>query len=200
LEFIAPGDVITHINGERLIYLEDFFSAMSKTKPYENATVVTDKGEFVITLGNNTDYKSRGFLNVRPKSDPTFNNFMPELVTGKLSGDYLWLFSIIKWIFIYNLLVGMFNLLPVPVFDGHGVYRNIFSWVEESVSWGKKRKLGKILLRGLMLILLSVLLLNFFPFFAADIQGSIIMLAVFTAFILLSAKFRRSSSRKSRKK
>ena len=50
------------------------------------------------------------------------------------------------------------------VFDGHGVYRNIFLWMENSSKWARKKKLAKVLTNGLTFLIIAILLLNIVPY------------------------------------
>lgn len=66
------------------------------------------------------------------------------------------LLTIMKWIFSLNLLIGLFNLLPVKILDGGHVFSGL---VEKVTSKEKSQKLVK----AMSFTLLVMILLNFTP-------------------------------------
>lgn len=164
-QFVEPGDILMEIGGNRILTSADFYSVMGQRVPNETVVVITDKGEFNATLIENPSNSSLGYLGVGPDIDRTLSFFSPELMGSSLRGDLLWLFHMLKWLFLINLSVGILNLLPIPIFDGHGVYRNIFGWIEDSNKWAKRKHLARVLMKGFTFIVFIVVFLCIAPAF-----------------------------------
>jgi hypothetical protein len=164
-EFMQPGDTLYSLDSARISTLEEFYAVLGDTTAKQTVLIATNRGEFEAVLASHPQSPKAGFLGVAPRADRTMSIFAPELTYSKLSGGLaLSLFILLKWMFIVNLSVGLFNLLPIPIFDGHGVYRNIFQWMESSSKWAKKKKLAKVLTNGLTFMIIAILLLNILPY------------------------------------
>lgn len=112
LPFVVKG-----INGIATDTAEDFAKVASNLKPKETVTVFTDKGEYSIVLASNPDEPEKGFMGVtgfKQKFDVRKN--ISSL--GKLPFALLWINLLFVWLFIINIGVGLFNLLPLGPIDG----------------------------------------------------------------------------------
>jgi hypothetical protein len=165
-EYLSQGDILKSIDSKTVGTVDDFYSAMSAKIPNETIVVETDNGSFDITLGTNPRNSSVGYLGVAPmESDRTLALFAPSYASSKISdGTSLTIFNFLKWLFIINLSVGLFNLLPIQILDGYGSYKNMFKWLEDSSKWGKKHKIGTRLLKGLSFMVVLIIFLNIVPY------------------------------------
>jgi len=111
------GEVITHINGERVSNYTTFNATLAKYLPNATVNVTTDKAVHAITLTKKADRKN-GFLGVnvkahletRPEFVATYGSLIPEFTK--------WTFGLLSWLFILNLGIGLFNLVPIGPIDG----------------------------------------------------------------------------------
>lgn len=163
-QFIAVNDLIYEIDGRQMGSKADFYEEMYSKIPNQSIIITTSQGTFQTNLASNPRNKSVGYLGVGPsEGDRTLAFFAPDMGSSKLAGaEALVFFNLLKWIFIINLSVGLFNLLPLPIFDGHGVYRNIFKWIEKTT---KKKNLARVLTNGFTFLILLILFINIFPYF-----------------------------------
>ncbi|MBN2518766.1 MAG: site-2 protease family protein [Candidatus Altiarchaeota archaeon] len=201
-EFLRPGDILYSIDGQIVTDAWKFREVMGNTAPRQEVTIVTDKGIFVKKLGINANNPEVGYLGMAPRVsyDPPLsavNQYFSASVFKE--SPSLVILTLLKWIFLINIMVGVFNLLPVPMLDGGAIYSGIFTWLEDTVSFGKRIKLAFILNRGLVFLVFLALVLNVGRYFFDTVEAVIIFVAVLSAFILASSKIRPSSKKKSSK-
>jgi len=113
--------LVNMYNGEfstdAAIVINEVFYGVSPGEPvefgYYNKT--TNKTtSYTITTGNHPDEEKRAFLgiiNIQNKRDfkEKFKPYSPY---------FLWVQGLIKWLVLFNLLVGIFNMLPLVITDG----------------------------------------------------------------------------------
>lgn len=111
---LKEGMVLEAIDDYQISNSTDYMSVVSSYSPGDNVTVKTDQGTYMITLDKNPSNESRGFFGIQAAK-----HF--ELVNDSL-GPIPWiLFELVKlfqWIFVLNLGIGLFNLLPLKPLDG----------------------------------------------------------------------------------
>ncbi|MFQ5620629.1 MAG: site-2 protease family protein [Candidatus Nanoarchaeia archaeon] len=111
------GEIITHIDDERVYNYSTFNATLHEYLPGDTVNVTTDKTVHTITLAKRDDRKN-GFLGVNVK--PYLKN-KPEFVAtyGPLVPEFAkWSFGLMTWLFILNLGIGLFNLVPIGPIDG----------------------------------------------------------------------------------
>ena len=83
-------------------------------KPGDNVTVHTNQGDYSVVLDKNPNNESVGFFGIQA-------NKHFELVDDSL-GPLPWvlfeLLELFQWVFVLNLGIGLFNLLPLKPLDG----------------------------------------------------------------------------------
>lgn len=111
---LKEGMVLQSVDGVEINNSSDYMNIVSSFKPGDNVTVQTDQGKYDIELGVNPNNESVGFFGIQASK-----HF--ELKDNSL-GPLPWvLFSIselFEWIFILNLGIGLFNILPIKPLDG----------------------------------------------------------------------------------
>ena len=142
---LQEGMIVTSINGysvnNRNAYTE---LIMNKTKPGDQMTYVTDKGTYTITATGQPSNQSIAYpgtrsethLVVKPEVAQNFGEIIPWSLYN--------LADVCYWIYALNLMVGLFNLLPMKPLDGGHIFEellrykvpeNITGTIVSSVSW-----------------------------------------------------------------
>ncbi|NHI83157.1 MAG: hypothetical protein EAX81_02465 [Candidatus Thorarchaeota archaeon] len=117
LEF---GDVIIGLNDTVIESWADVGEFMSTAPVGAQVTIETLDGSVIVILGQHPDNASRGYIGVfgadywEPK--PGWNLFLSPLYVFHLQQTLFW-----TWIILVS--VGLFNLLPIPLFDGDKILR-----------------------------------------------------------------------------
>jgi len=128
------GARILAVNGVPVDSLEEYRAVMENTVPGENAELITDEGEFVVTLAKAPD-DNHGVFGIYPASARSRTYFLNPLVmlymalSVVLTGGFFtpvlynslipwWGIGLLQWLYTLNLGVGLFNLLPAKPLDG----------------------------------------------------------------------------------
>lgn len=111
--------VLTAINDALTTNGSAFLNATARLKPGQEIKLITDKGEYNLVVRENEENKSKGFIGVR---DFEINTKIKEEAEAKygsaLPKFILWINMLIFWLFIVNVGIGLFNLLPLGPVDG----------------------------------------------------------------------------------
>lgn len=111
---LKEGMVLESIDNHRITNSTDYGEIVSSYHPGDNVTVQTDEGSYTLTLSENPNNESRGFFGIQATK-----HF--ELVNDSL-GPLPWilfeLVELFQWVFMLNLGIGLFNLLPIKPLDG----------------------------------------------------------------------------------
>jgi len=107
--------VVTAINGIEVKNTTNFIKATETIKPGTITILETDQGEFKIPTVESEENKTKGLIGM--------NNFelkkeIKEGTSPFAAHSAEWITLLLYWLFLLNLGVGLFNLLPLGPFDG----------------------------------------------------------------------------------
>lgn len=106
---ISPGETINQIDGRQIKNTNDFSAAIRAHTPGETISVVTGGTVYDVTLQENPDSGSVWF--------GTFVE-QPLVNTSWWAATLIWFRDLFWWLFLLNLGVGLFNLVPLGPIDG----------------------------------------------------------------------------------
>ncbi|MEM2109215.1 MAG: site-2 protease family protein [Candidatus Odinarchaeota archaeon] len=167
--YLTPPFVLTgaSINGSAFIYhinsMSDFINFMDLTNPYTNITLYTDKGVYTVPLEENPNNPGKGYLGVILTT--AFPYYPPRPWAEWLGPLFPYhLYQVFNWLWVISFSVGIFNLLPIPVFDGDKILSVIldkFIPSERIVKVGGRTvSLRKLILNSLRIFSIALLSLN----------------------------------------
>ena len=111
---LKEGMVLQAIDNQTIGNATDYSNVVSSYSPGDNVSVKTDQGTYTLTLDENPNNESRGFFGIQA-------NRHFELVNDSL-GPLPWVLfeflELFQWVFMLNLGIGLFNLLPLKPLDG----------------------------------------------------------------------------------
>ena len=111
---LKEGMILEAIDNQKINDSESYSNVVSSFSPGDNVTVQTDQGSYTLTLNENPNNESRGFFGIQAAK-----HF--ELIDGSL-GPLPWILfelsELFEWVFMLNLGIGLFNLLPLKPLDG----------------------------------------------------------------------------------
>lgn len=99
----APFKILA-INDNQTLDYNSFVAVIQDIKPNQNITLTTDQGVYYLTTTVNPDNESKGYMGIT------------DFQIG--SKTFEWLRLLFLWLFIINIGVGLFNLLPLGPVDG----------------------------------------------------------------------------------
>ncbi|MBR9701604.1 PDZ domain-containing protein [Candidatus Pacearchaeota archaeon] len=147
------GDIITEIGGIKIESIEQLGEEIGKYSPGEQIEITTIRGEgelkFMITLGENPldpekpwigvgfyDEMRKGFvgavLSVLPSYTKPHVYYEPKNDLSLFVKDLLW------WIVIINILVALFNMMPLGFLDGGRFFYLTFLGITGKRKFSKK--------------------------------------------------------------
>ena len=128
---LKGGMVLEAIDGHKINDSKSYTDVVGSFKPGDNITVKTDQGSYSVVLGKNPNNESVGFFGIQ-----AVKHF--KLIDDSL-GPLPWLFfellDLFNWVFMLNLGIGLFNLLPLKPLDGGYMLETLltYKFSEESV-------------------------------------------------------------------
>lgn len=111
LSGLAVGDVITQINNHEIKDTKDFKTALQETMPGDEIGINTHDAAYSVILKEDPVEKD-SFLGVWVE---TQKHLKEESVFSYL---IIWITDLFYWLFLLNLGVGLFNLVPIGPIDG----------------------------------------------------------------------------------
>ena len=121
---LKEGMILESIDNHKITNSTDYSELVSSYHPGDNVTVQTNEGSYSITLSKNPNNESRGFFGIQATK-----HF--ELVNDSL-GPIPWilfeLVELFQWVFMLNLGIGLFNLLPIKPLDGGYILEILLSY------------------------------------------------------------------------
>lgn len=146
---LKEGMVIKSLDNKSIVDSKSYVDAINQLKPNDTLSIVTNQGEFNLTLDKNPNNESLGYIGIQ-------SNYNYKLVDNSL-GPLPWiLFSIVdlfNWIFILNLGIGLFNLLPIKPWDGGKM-------LEILLSYKLDKKQYKPIVNSLSMVLAMVIIFS----------------------------------------
>lgn len=115
---ISEGEIIKGIDDVEVKSVVNFTNLLSSKNPGDSILLKTDKDEYDVVLGENPEFKERGYLGVSvSQSSDVKKEFAGKY--GKIfPAVILWFVGLMYWLYLLNLGIGLFNLVPVGPIDG----------------------------------------------------------------------------------
>lgn len=121
---LKEGMILEAIDNHEITNSTDYSQIVSSYAPGDNVTVKTDQGSYTLTLDKNPNNESRGFFGIQA-------NKHFELINDSL-GPIPWILfelaELFEWMFMLNLGIGLFNLLPLKPLDGGHMLEILLSY------------------------------------------------------------------------
>ncbi len=119
---LKEGEIVKEVEGIKVSYVRNFTDALKDKRPGEGIFIKTDKGDYNITLGENPENKSKGYLGVSIGQSTKIKKEIIAQYGVFLPNAFIWFVGLLVWIYLLNLGIGLFNLLPLGPLDGGRMY------------------------------------------------------------------------------
>lgn len=126
--YINKGDILININNHTIKNSTDYLSAVRDLEPNTTATIMTNDRTTKFKLGENPNNKSIGYMGLRCQEHYVIKDNIKNIYGDILPWFWLSLQDLFKWIYIINLSVGLFNLLPMKPLDGGKMLEELLSY------------------------------------------------------------------------
>lgn len=147
---LAPGESIKQIDTKPIKSPQDFSDAIREREPGDTVAVITGGTVYDVTLGKN------------PENDRVwFGAFVEQPVESPAwyKSAFIWLRDLVFWLFLLNLGVGLFNLVPLGPIDGG---RMLLTVLQHYTPQKKAVRIWKTVSVGLLCVLLTNVFAAFF--------------------------------------
>jgi len=153
---VSIGDKITKIDGNDVNNINDISTVLSEKNPGDKISLTTDKGDYDVILSDN---EGKAYLGTSLSVDEVVYNERALDKYGKTGLDLIFWFSqLLFWLWVINIGVGLFNLLPLGPIDGG---KMLFVSLTKFVSKENAMKTWKTV----SFFLLLLLIINLLPWF-----------------------------------
>ncbi len=151
---LRAGQTITAVNGVSVSDRENILTTITGLKTGETVQITTEDGDKTFTLGPHPSDPNRGYIGIgfdpQTMYDPVAVAKYGEFGTGALYFSV----SLLIWIFILSLGIGLFNLVPLGPIDGGRMLKLALEKLTGSLESG-----GRIW-KGISIALLGMILVN----------------------------------------
>ncbi len=164
---VVPGMRLFSVNGTPINSPDDFTRIMGMTLPGDNIRVVTEAGENVVTLVKSPYNADQGFFGISLYSTISRWNFVNPLfdigvaMSSFFGNDIFLLYfdslipwvviDILKWIFVLNIGIGLFNLVPAVPLDGGYMLRGLLEKVTSKKNAATLSLVVAVIILGLII-------------------------------------------------
>ncbi len=157
---LKPPFIIKSINNEETLSITNFTKAVSDLKPDQQISLGTDKGTYTLTTSKNPENESKGFMGVGSFEQKIgVKNSIKSVYGESIPKSIIWVNLLVLWLFVINIGLGLFNLLPLGPVDGGRMF-----YVAALSIFKDEKKAMKIwgLITFICLFLIGI---NLFPWF-----------------------------------
>ena len=121
---LKEGMIIESIDNVKINNSTSYINEVSSFKPGDNVSVQTDQGTYSLVLDKNPSNESVGFFGLQANK----HYELKDSSLGSLPWVLFQLMEMFQWIFLLNLSVGLFNLLPIKPLDGGYMFEILLSY------------------------------------------------------------------------
>jgi len=154
----SVSGILYKIDETKITSISDLTNFLENLTVGKEITLYTDEGEFKLKTVGRPENQSLPFIGISNltnvyKYKMLFSGYVPSLVVSSIQ---TWL-NLLFWLLIFNIGVGIFNMLPLRPLDGGLMYEEIFK---------KKFAQNRIIMRVLEGIVLALIIFNLFVIYA----------------------------------
>ncbi len=115
---IKIGEIIQGIDDKPTLFVNNLSTVLRSKKPNDIVTIKTDKSTYEIKLAKNPENESLAYIGayleqstkIRDNIKASYGEFLPNAL--------IWISGLFVILFILNLGIGLFNLVPIGPLDG----------------------------------------------------------------------------------
>ncbi len=154
---VSINETITGVDGKNVTYTEDFINLMSNKSAGDKILLKTDKKDYEIALGKNPK-NNQSYLGVSLSQKAEFNKNLVKKIGTFIPSAAIWIIGLLYWLYLLNLGIGIFNLVPVGPIDGGRMLQLVFRKI--------LKKKGDKYFKAISMIMLIVIVANLLIGFA----------------------------------
>lgn len=125
---LKEGMVIESIDNHKVHDSNSYVNAVNNLKPGQNITIGTNEGDYSIVLDKNPNNESKGYMGIQAAKHYELNDGVASTYGDSLPWIWFNILELFQWIFMLNLGIGLFNLLPIKPLDGGHMFETLLSY------------------------------------------------------------------------
>jgi len=154
---LGINEVVSVVDGQVIKSAVNFTKIVTEKKPGELLLLETNKSSYEILLKEHPDNMSKPYVGIKSSQYVETKEEFKAKYGALLPEVILWFFGLFYWLYLLNLGIGLFNLVPMGPLDGGRMLRCVLD--------GKKK--GKAIFSCVSLFFLFIILFNLFAGFFA---------------------------------
>jgi len=120
---LRGNDIITSLNGIAITALDNMTKVLNNSVPNDTLSIQTKNASFSVVLASNPNNASKSYLGITART-----HFAAKLEFVDKYGAWLppvlqWFVGLVFWLFMLNIGIGLFNLLPIGPLDGGRMFQ-----------------------------------------------------------------------------
>ncbi len=152
---ISVGDSILRVDNKNITYVEDFVGSLQNKTIGQPVMIETARGNSSVELGEHPENKTKPYLGVTVEQVKDIKPGVRESIGSFIPNAVIWLLGLLYWLYLLNLGIGLFNLVPVGPIDGG---RMVYTALLKKYRKDKAMQITKwISITFLLIIVLNIL-------------------------------------------
>ena len=114
---IGIGEKIIEMDGTEIVYISHFSEVLNNHSPGDMINVITNESNYNVTLTETPGNSEHAYIGIfAGQSKEIRESFHDQF--GIFVSPIIWIIGLIYWLYLLNLGIGLFNLVPLGPVDG----------------------------------------------------------------------------------
>ncbi len=148
---LTIDEILISIDSTLITDPANFTAIIQSKKPGDKILVKTDKKEVAIELAKHQSNASKAFMGLAITPETKVKSQVEQKYGKALPAIAIWLTGLLYWLYLLNIGIGVFNLVPLGPVDGG---RIMYATLEKYLSKEKTKMIGKYVSLSFLLIIL----------------------------------------------
>ena len=158
---VHVGEIITLINGKEMMDLKTFQTFLNtEVKAGEKISLTTNKTSYQVTLKEKPHDGDSPYLGVYVKQASDIKPDVKEKYGEWIPKILIWILGLFYWLFLLNIGIGLFNLVPLGPIDGGRMLKTALERIMKDQK--KAHAIWKYISLFFLIILLILIFYGFF--------------------------------------
>ena len=164
---MTENELIMGIDNMPINTVENFTGIMQNKTPGESIVITTNVTDYDIILTESPDNESKAYLGIYLTQNQEIKENILQKYGKILPNIFIWFVGLFYWLYLLNLGIGLFNLVPLGPIDGGRM-------LQLAMHKFFKKKKGDKIWKAISFIFLGLVLINVLWPFIQNIIRSII--------------------------
>lgn len=155
---MQQGEIITGIDGLSIVTVDDFVAALNDKAVGTKVHVKTNVSSYSFALAAHPEKESKAFIGVSVTQKAAIKESVKAQYGEILPAVFTWFVGLLFFLYLLNLGIGLFNLIPLgPIDGGRMMLTTLEAWFDEE----KAKKIWGVVSVIFLLILLTGIATSF---------------------------------------